>query len=102
MLMSNQLHAPASLFTGKEPLVPVKSPRYLLDKGSCGHQSQSGSCGQEKMSSPFQESNPGGLHYPGPGTTLMSKNYAYNGIKNRLNSGNAFYHSVQNGVPSAV
>jgi hypothetical protein len=34
------------------------------------------------------------------GTTLTNQNEIHDEIKSRLNSGNACYHSVQNGFPS--
>jgi hypothetical protein len=34
------------------------------------------------------------------GKTVMNPNYIHKEIKNRLNSGNACYHSVQNDLPS--
>jgi hypothetical protein len=51
MEVSDQLHAPAALLPGKEPLV-------LLDRGLGGPQSRSGRGGEEKNSQhDVQESN---------------------------------------------
>jgi hypothetical protein len=52
MEVSGQLHVPAALLPGKEPLV------YLLDRRLGGPQSHSGRGGEEKIPSSLRESNP--------------------------------------------
>jgi hypothetical protein len=51
MELSGQLHAPAALLPGKEPLVPI-------DRRLSGLQNRSGRGGEEKNSEPCWDSNP--------------------------------------------
>jgi hypothetical protein len=53
-------------------------------------------------SEPFRLQSRCRLEFKGPGTTETYKNYIYEEIKDRLNSGNAVYCSVQNILPPSL
>jgi hypothetical protein len=84
-----------------------KRPWYPLDRRLGGLQCQPGCGGRRKIPSPYPSTIP--LSYPCPlkianksrklqimGMAITTQNYINKEIKSRLNSGNTYYHSVQN------